>query len=360
MTDRTFGPQTAKFDGGLGNVKPDDLARELNKIPLFMTELPEEDNDAMVALQSLIYDGPAEEVAENFKNQGNDAFKSGPEHYQDAITYYTKALEAQCNDMKLIEIIYVNRAAVNLELQLNLLENYRRVLNDCAQALKLNPKNVKAYYRSAKALYALDKMDEALDCCERGLQIEPQNKAFQTEKQKCLNHKQVLDQKRREKTERDRTLRETKEAIDRSINSRGIRTKTTSDAPSTDAQVHLDPENPDRLIWPVFFLYPEYRESDFISQFHEDDTFLDHLEVMFESPAPWDKDFKYKPKTIKIYFETDSDDGDRVALVNIEKQVTLGEALKNKKYVVKNRIPSFIILTDDRFGKEFVSRYQMR
>ncbi|CAG8616919.1 118_t:CDS:2 [Paraglomus brasilianum] len=352
MTDRTCGPQNARFDGGLGNVNPDDLAREFNKIPLFMTELPEEDNDTLAALQSLIYDGPAEEVAENFKNQGNEAFKSGREHYQDANTYYTKALEAQCNDMKLIEIIYVNRAAVNLEL--------REVLNDCAQALKLNPRNVKAYYRSAKALYALDKIEEALDCCERGLQIEPQNKAFQTEKQKCLKRKEVLDQKRREKNERDRKERETKEAIDKAINSRGIRTKTTSDAPSTDAQVHLDPENPDRLIWPVFFLYPEYRESDFINQFHEDNTFLDHLEVMFESAAPWDKDSRYTPKTIKIYFETDSDDGDKVTLVNTEKEVTLGEVLKNKKYVVKNRIPSFIILTDDRFGKEFVSRYQMR
>ena len=60
MADRTFGPQNARFDGGLGNVNPDDLARELNRIPLFMTELPEEDNDVMAALQSLIYDGPAE------------------------------------------------------------------------------------------------------------------------------------------------------------------------------------------------------------------------------------------------------------------------------------------------------------
>ena len=49
-------------------------------------------------------------------------------------------------------------------------------------------------------------------------QIEPQNKAFQTEKQKCLKRKEVLDQKRREKNERDRKERETKEAIDKAIN----------------------------------------------------------------------------------------------------------------------------------------------
>lgn len=50
-------------------------------------------------------------------------------------------------------------------------ENYRKVLTDCARAIKLNPKNVKAYYRSAKALYELDKIDEAIDCCDHGIEV---------------------------------------------------------------------------------------------------------------------------------------------------------------------------------------------
>jgi tetratricopeptide (TPR) repeat protein len=52
-----------------------------------------------------------------------------------------------------------------------LLENYRRVLNDCAKALALDPKCVKAYYRSAKACRFLENIDEAMDACQRGLDV---------------------------------------------------------------------------------------------------------------------------------------------------------------------------------------------
>nr|CAG8436772.1 3103_t:CDS:2 [Entrophospora candida] len=51
------------------------------------------------------------------------------------------------------------------------LGNYHRVLNDCAKALKINPKNTKAFYQSAKALYMLDKLDEALGCCDHALLV---------------------------------------------------------------------------------------------------------------------------------------------------------------------------------------------
>src|SRR4051794_23428355 len=41
--------------------------------------------------------------------------------------------------------------------------NYRSCTLDCAATLKLNPKNVKAFYRSSMALLKLDKADEAED-----------------------------------------------------------------------------------------------------------------------------------------------------------------------------------------------------
>nr|CAG8435314.1 12321_t:CDS:2 [Entrophospora candida] len=59
----------------------------------------------------------------------------------------------------MIEACLTNKAAINLEL----------FLNDCAKALKINPKNTKAFYQSAKALYMLDKLDEALGCCDHAL-----------------------------------------------------------------------------------------------------------------------------------------------------------------------------------------------
>lgn len=54
------------------------------------------------------------EVAENFKNQGNECFKQGKKFYKDALLFYTNGLEVFCKDDKLNETLYVNRAACNL------------------------------------------------------------------------------------------------------------------------------------------------------------------------------------------------------------------------------------------------------
>lgn len=40
---------------------------------------------------------------------------------------------------------------------------------------------------------------------------------------------------------------------------------------ATGKRVHL---NGSSLIWPVLFLYPEYGETDFIQEFHEDTWFV--------------------------------------------------------------------------------------
>ncbi|KAG0269327.1 hypothetical protein DFQ27_004011, partial [Actinomortierella ambigua] len=95
---------------------PENLDRDMSQVPLFMQNLTAEalDNPLIQALQELAYDGTPEEVAENFKNQGNECFKQGKKFYKDAIDYYTKALDVQCSDDKLNETLYVNRAACNL------------------------------------------------------------------------------------------------------------------------------------------------------------------------------------------------------------------------------------------------------
>ncbi|CAJ0631445.1 7745_t:CDS:1, partial [Entrophospora sp. SA101] len=56
-------PERPRFKEGLGKIKDENLFKEINKVPLFMTELPEderEENSTLSALQSLIYDGPPE------------------------------------------------------------------------------------------------------------------------------------------------------------------------------------------------------------------------------------------------------------------------------------------------------------
>ncbi|CAD6961497.1 unnamed protein product [Tilletia laevis] len=144
----------------------EDLLREFDSTPLFMRELPADEDgvpggDATLeALQSLAFDGTPDEIAENFKGQGNDYFKG--KRYRDAITFYTKAVDAKPTDPTLSESIYLNRAACNLELK-----NYGKVLRDTSSALTLNPTSSKAFYRAARALLALRRPAEALDCCTR-------------------------------------------------------------------------------------------------------------------------------------------------------------------------------------------------
>src|ERR1700722_3972980 len=75
--------------------------------------------------------------------------------------------------------------------------------------------------------------------------------------------------------------------------------------PSLEKSVRLDKET-NTLIWPVFFLYPEYKESDFIESFNEETTFLDHLKVIFEQYAPWDNEKKYITSQLLVYFEYNS------------------------------------------------------
>ena len=54
------------------------------------------------------------EVAQNFKEQGNDYYKG--KRYREALGFYTQGVEAKPTDPSLLEALFCNRAACNLEL----------------------------------------------------------------------------------------------------------------------------------------------------------------------------------------------------------------------------------------------------
>ena len=55
------------------------------------------------------------EVAQNFKEQGNDYFKG--RRYREAQGFYTQGIDAKPADAALLEALLCNRAACNLELR---------------------------------------------------------------------------------------------------------------------------------------------------------------------------------------------------------------------------------------------------
>ena len=71
-------------------------------------------------------------------------------------------------------------------------------MKDCNEALKINPHSSKALYRFAKALFKLDKLDEALEACRRCLGFDPSNDALKLLSNEIQNVKNKRQQKEAE------------------------------------------------------------------------------------------------------------------------------------------------------------------
>ena len=54
------------------------------------------------------------EIAQNFKEQGNEYFKA--KRYREALGFYSQGVDAKPEDKTLLEALLCNRAACNLEL----------------------------------------------------------------------------------------------------------------------------------------------------------------------------------------------------------------------------------------------------
>ncbi|KAJ9136801.1 TPR-like protein [Coniochaeta hoffmannii] len=303
-----------------------EILADLNKHPLFMTEL--EENDDVAALQALAYDGTPLENATNFKEQGNECFAA--RKWADAREFYGKGIAILAaeegrrakglpsvqtethegssdepaeveRERALLEVLYVNRAACQLELG-----NYRSCTADCAGAIRLNGGNVKAYYRSARALLALGKVEEAEDACVRGLAVDGGNKALQKLRGDIERKKSEVEERRRKEEERVAKERREEMVLAAAIKARGIRMRRTEKPPEMeDAKVRLVPDPADptsSLTFPTVLLYPVHLESDFIKAFGEAETLDQHLRYVF--PLPWDREGAYTVNGVECYVET--------------------------------------------------------
>ena len=140
---------TAALPPGMKRAKEysaDDLIKEMNRVPLFMTSLDDADgedgeNIELEALKALAYEGTRAEIAQNFREQGTELIRF-EKRYREAREYYTKALkalkdplpppnpeqgpsiveideEAEAKKERAIEeVCLVNRALCNLEMSI--------------------------------------------------------------------------------------------------------------------------------------------------------------------------------------------------------------------------------------------------
>ncbi|KAL1991098.1 hypothetical protein VTN49DRAFT_5602 [Thermomyces lanuginosus] len=354
----------------------EELADMMKKTPLFMTDIndagdDEEANNMLDAIRALQHEGTRGEAALNFREQGNEAAKV--KDWKNAKEYYNKGLavlnvkpgseqdkwekpkdekEEERMQREAREACLINRALCNLELK-----NYRSTTLDCAAVLKLNPRNVKAYYRSASALLALDKIEEAQDAASRGLAVEPSNIALKKLAEKIAERKAVLDRIAAKKREEEERRQKEQHLLRTALRARSIRIRRTDQPPDLQgAKVHLspDPLSPEStLCFPTMILYPLEAQTDFIQAFSESDRLLDHFRD-YLLPPPWDTRGAYEPDKVDCYMETVTG-----GLIKVGKKVPLLQILSGGKVEVVDELVKIIVVPTaeaSRFIEDFKAR----
>ncbi|KAJ6126576.1 hypothetical protein N7523_002188 [Penicillium sp. IBT 18751x] len=338
----------------------EELLAMMNKTPLFMTDIENAgdengENVLLDALQAMQNEGTRGEVAQGFKDQGNEAVQEL--RWIDAKEFYTKAIaviyakedkwekpEDPEEEKKLLrkmeELSHINRALCNLELG-----NYRACTLDCATTLKLNPKNVKAFYRSSMALLKLDKADEAEDAASRGLLIDPENKSLQTSAKKIAERKAAVARMAAKRKAEEDLARRQNLVLSTALRARQIRTRKTDQPPEMeDAKIKLvpDPLSPESSVeFPAVFLYPMDAQSDFVKGFSELHSITDHLEYIF--PLPWDTKNEYSINNVECFMQTVSG-----GLIKAGKKLPLLQILTGGKVEVVDELVRIFIVPNSK------------
>ena len=304
----------------------DEVFAELNKMPFFMTKLDESgENTELEALKALAYEGEPHEVAENFKNQGNDLYKV--KRFKDARELYTKGVDVICGNDKINEALFANRAACELELK-----NYRRCINDCKMALSINPKNLKCYFRMGKAFLSLDKLEEAQEAADFGLKIDQSNVSLQNLSRNIT--KRIADLKAIEEAKlKEQQERENKKImLESAMTLRNVKSITTKEPAELLKEAKARLEDPmdfeSQMIYPAIIMYPTINEFDFIGEVSELTTVQELIDLVMQRPEEWfqeEKHKKFSTKTLLAFMETESG-----GLIKAGKKLTFHDILKKE------------------------------
>ncbi|XP_060575167.1 protein SGT1 homolog [Ruditapes philippinarum] len=113
-------------------------------------------------------------MATELFGKANDEFIN--ENYQKALELYTEALDLERNR----DDILCNRAQAHLKL-----EQYKEAAEDASEALALNPKNKKSWFRKGIALFHLEDYQSSKDAFTEGKVLDAEDNNFKTWIRKC-------------------------------------------------------------------------------------------------------------------------------------------------------------------------------
>lgn len=232
--------------------------------------------------------------------------------------------------------LYANAALCHLQLK-----NWGFVKQDSEKALVHNSKNIKAWYRLAKAHQMLQNWEEAGKAIDSGLDIDPDNKDLTkllTQLQEKIRKAKLARQRReRIRAERVSSIKQVwkhcqgKESPDGKTIKLGRVALVASVSDDDDYENGVGAETmesrwhhhfphtgviPSRLpdsglwAWPCLFLYPSHSQSDFVKHFVEEEMLAARLAEMFpevedgeETAMPWDYKNEFRCSELAVYFE---------------------------------------------------------
>lgn len=348
-------PQLSEFQ----NKSTTEVLDELNKMPFFMNSLPTDMDDgenfqALEALKAMNYEGNPTDMITNFKNQGNDMFKA--KNYKDARAFYQRGLDIDAesynpdedtveanenekpfdiNEFNLIKaVVYSNKAACELSLK-----NYRRCINDCKKSLSIDSKNIKAYFRMAKAFMMLKLFDESLESIQFGLLLDKDNKSLLT-LLNTVNDKIIeIDRSNKKnesiKQEEDRQ----KNLLEAAIDLRQYTNVDKAQCLPLPNQTYLEQKDvvDSQMIFSACVMYPGYNSYDPVGAISELSTPQELLSLFLDIPQEViEKEPKYaiidkhtNGKNVHVYMET-LDGG----LIKLNKKLTFNQILQNQSPVI--------------------------
>jgi hypothetical protein len=146
-----------------------------------------------------------------------------------------------------------------------ILGNNGRAVSDSMQALKLNPQNVKAAYRGAKASSLLKHWPHVIEFCSQGLKVDAENADLRglldsarasKDKEEAMQRKALVEKTRQ---------RRAAERLNSAIDALGLVTGTCMPAHAeaiSSASVVVDGSG--TVSFPLLLLYDEVGQSDFV------------------------------------------------------------------------------------------------
>ncbi|XP_071439126.1 small glutamine-rich tetratricopeptide repeat-containing protein beta-like [Hetaerina americana] len=109
------------------------------------------------------------EEAERLKLAGNKLMQES--RYLEAIEHYTRAIGLDPKNT----VYFCNRAAAHIQTQ-----NFLGAINDCHEAIKLDPSYSKAHSRLGYAYQAVGNRIKARECYSKALDLEPENESYRS------------------------------------------------------------------------------------------------------------------------------------------------------------------------------------